>query len=29
MDVPKEIDELKDDLVWAKHYVNQYNFSFR
>jgi hypothetical protein len=24
MDVPKEIDELKDDLVWAKHYVNQY-----
>ena len=24
MDVPKEVDELKDDLVWTKQYVNQY-----
>lgn len=28
MSVPKEIDELKDDLVWAKHYVNQYKKLF-
>jgi hypothetical protein len=28
MEVPKEVDELKDDLVWAKHYVNQYKKLF-
>jgi hypothetical protein len=28
MDMPKEIDELKNDLVWAKHYVNQYKKLF-
>jgi len=28
MEVPKEIDELKDDLVWAKHYVSQYKKLF-
>ena len=26
--VPKEIDELKDDIVWAKHYLNQYKKLF-
>jgi hypothetical protein len=28
MDVPKEVDELKDDLVWTRYYLNQYKKLF-
>ena len=28
MEVPKEVDELKDDLVWTKHYVDEYKKLF-
>jgi len=28
MNVPEEIEELRKDLIWAKHYVNQYKKLF-
>lgn len=28
MEVPIEIEELKNDLIWTKHYVNQYKQLF-
>jgi hypothetical protein len=28
MDVPKEVEELSNDLIWAKNYVNQYKKLF-
>ena len=28
MDVPKEVNQLKNDLIWARHYLNQYKKLF-
>ena len=28
MEVPEEVDELNNDLIWTKHYVNQYKKLF-
>lgn len=28
MDIPEEVEELRKDLIWAKHYVNQYKKLF-
>ena len=28
MNVPEEVEQLKSDLVWAKHYLNQYKKLF-
>lgn len=28
MEVPKEVDELKNDLIWTQHYINQYKKLF-
>lgn len=28
MEVPAEVDEIKNDLIWTKHYINQYKKLF-
>ena len=28
MEIPQEVEELRKDLIWARHYLNQYKKLF-